>query len=599
MTFDKLRQKHDIIQKLVDTINDNELSTLSKFMRSRILTPESYVTMLGETSSGKTTLINGLIKKKILKTSAAPTTGTVIEIKFDSQINTPEYYAINRNATMEALNQNTFDLLSTHPDNKLSRLQVTIPTNQSISGLRLFDTPGYGSIIDEHEEILKDFIPNSDIIIYVIGYKIGIQENDFLFMRYIQELIHEDTDVIVVVNRCPITLSNRDRRLDEIRQYTQDLFHRTVPIFTVLAETNPDDETLPPASDLWQYVNNILNSPERQNILTHTLNAYLNDLLTQADNIIKKREIAFLTSQEEKNDLRNYAEEFRQKGNNIINNVINPTFDRLFKRVPQFFSTAQNTIYDKLVAAIDKESNGRMEEMIAYVNNHLLPITIQREIKEYERELILELDAMNEQVDNYLNQATADYYHSVEIRLASNTELAARSGIGKIAGKIMENGLKQYFAAFGGAGGSGAGVANAAKHLLKKIGDFFGKKFSRETYNTLAHTLKKIGATSTKAVGCVVTAVLEIAMVIVEYTTWKSKLKKQIKKGLIDWASETKKTILSDLKTLKQKNIETLKEIIDENANAYEFEPDEEYDNIPDLITKKMQTHKELEEMNL
>ena len=36
---------------------------------------------------------------------------------------------------------------------------------------RIFDTPGYGSIVAEHEEVLKDFLPNSDFVVYTINYK--------------------------------------------------------------------------------------------------------------------------------------------------------------------------------------------------------------------------------------------------------------------------------------------------------------------------------------------------------------------------------------------------------------------------------------------
>ena len=122
MTFSDLKKKHEIIQKLIDAINDEELSTLSKFMRSRISFPESYVTMLGETSSGKTTLINGLLKEQLLKTSAVPTTGAIVEVLFDSEAKFPEYYAINCDATMERLDINTFMDLSKLPFRKLRSL---------------------------------------------------------------------------------------------------------------------------------------------------------------------------------------------------------------------------------------------------------------------------------------------------------------------------------------------------------------------------------------------------------------------------------------------------------------------------------------------
>ena len=326
MTFSDLKKKHEIIQKLIDAINDEELSTLSKFMRSRISSPESYVTMLGETSSGKTTLINGLLNKRLLKTSAVPTTGAIVEVLFDSDVNTPEYYAINRDATMECLDENTFVDLSSNPDDLLARLQIAVPEVDGLAGLRLFDTPGYGSIVDKHEEVLREFIPNSDVIIYVIGYKIGIQENDFFFMRCIQELIRDDTDVIVVVNRCPATVSEKDRRMSEIRRYAEDLFHREIPIFTVATEMSENGNTLPQAKNLWAHVNKLLNSQERQQTLISTLNSYLDDLLAQADALIEKHEIANIMSQKEKEELQACADELRKKGNDIVNREISPTF---------------------------------------------------------------------------------------------------------------------------------------------------------------------------------------------------------------------------------------------------------------------------------
>jgi hypothetical protein len=127
-----------------------------------------------------------------------------------------------------------------------------------------------------------------------------IQENDFIFMRCIQELIHDDTDVIVVVNRCPATVSEKDRRMIEIRRYVEDLFHRNIPIFTVATEISDTGNTLPQATNLWDYVNKLLNSKERQETLINTLNSYLDDLLVQADSIIEKYELTNIMSKKEK-----------------------------------------------------------------------------------------------------------------------------------------------------------------------------------------------------------------------------------------------------------------------------------------------------------
>ena len=56
----------------------------------------------------------------------------------------------------------------------LLRLQTILPhPSQKYDGLNIFDTPGYNSLITEHEEVLRNFIPECDVIIHVVAYRVG------------------------------------------------------------------------------------------------------------------------------------------------------------------------------------------------------------------------------------------------------------------------------------------------------------------------------------------------------------------------------------------------------------------------------------------
>lgn len=84
--------------------------------------------------------------------------------------------------------------------------------------------------------------------------------------------------------------------------------------------------------------------------------------------------------------------------------------------------------------------------------------------------------------------------------------------------------------------------------------------------------MKRIGATSMKAVGAVVAAVLELAFVAIEYSTWKRKLKKSVAKGVDKWGEETKEGIVKDVNKLRDMNIETVLMIADEIESSFDEE---------------------------
>ena len=130
-------------------------------------------------------------------------------------------------------------------------------------------------------------------------------------------------------------------------------------------------------------------------------------------------------------------------------------------------------------------------------------------------------------------------------------------------------GLLKYFSKFGGNGGAGAGMANAASHALKQVGDLFGHTFKRETHNALKTVMKKIGLTSTKAISTAVSGVLEIATIAFEYGTWKPSLISKVKKGLESWESETVTLVQKDMDKLEAENIDNISVIAKTYADAF------------------------------
>ena len=59
---------------------------------------------------------------------------------------------------------------------------------------------------------------------------------------------------------------------------------------------------------------------------------------------------------------------------------------------------------------------------------------------------------------------------------------------------------------------------------------------------------------------------------IIDYATWKSKLKGKVKEGIDSWYSEAKPSIIKDIEKLREENKQNITNIFDDFANQYEYE---------------------------
>lgn len=558
---------------MVSMSGDPEIEIMAKFLYERIKNHDSYVVFLGETSSGKSSVINGLLQAPILPMKANPSTAAITEIELSDSCSNEDFYAINKNATIEKIDHNLFLQLSEHPDNNLRRLKVVKNTGKtSLNNLRIFDTPGYGSIIEEHEEVLKEFLPNSDIIVYIVNYKIGIQDEDYMFLGFLRELIRKDVKIYLLVNKCPIGTSVNSPKIKSITRTAADILTinpETFILHTVEVEDR-EGHPLPHCADLWHSVNKELNSPSRLRFLKVAFDQYIEDLYIKCFKIIESRYLSAKINKEEFETVQKIQKESAIRIKDAIQTFVVPTFDRIEKNLPNKFEEVEMNVEKNLFNKIDSSDRTSMEEMVAYTNVHLLPHTVKTETSEIQRYIDIELDDLNRKVDDYLQKEIIRFNNEITIQLQTNVGVATSMIVAGMIKEVGKNALEGYFFAFGGIGGANAGIANAASHLLKEAGDLFGHTFSRTTHNGLKHFLAKIGATSMKAVGVAVVVIAELCFVLYGLATWKGQLKKKISDGLKEWKKDTVPTIIEDLSKLREENIDTVRNIANDIANIFE-----------------------------
>lgn len=124
-------------------INNQQLQVTIRNLRANINEPFLFV-VVGEVKAGKSSFVNALLQTDICKTAADPCTDVIQQIVYSEE---------------------QFE----QPINQYLR-KIGLP-NEILKTLSVVDTPGTNTIVENHQQITKDFIPNSDLIFFVFFAK--------------------------------------------------------------------------------------------------------------------------------------------------------------------------------------------------------------------------------------------------------------------------------------------------------------------------------------------------------------------------------------------------------------------------------------------
>ncbi|WP_291722952.1 dynamin family protein [Bernardetia sp.] len=149
------------LHNLTQDIQSKELSGTVSELRQRINEPYMFV-VVGEVKAGKSSFVNALLEteKDICKVAPDPCTDTVQQILYgeDEQI------------------------LVMNPHLKKILLPVDI-----LKEIAIVDTPGTNAISEGHQKITEDFIPSSDLIVFVFEAKNPYRQSSWDFFDFIHK----------------------------------------------------------------------------------------------------------------------------------------------------------------------------------------------------------------------------------------------------------------------------------------------------------------------------------------------------------------------------------------------------------------------------
>ena len=219
------------------------------------------VVIAGEYNSGKTAFINALLGNSFLKTGITPTTDKITILKYgDSQ-----------------------QEKSIEPGK--SSIELPVPL---LKDVRIVDTPGTNAILREHESLTTDFIPRSDIVIFITSVDRPFTESE---RGFLENIIMWGKKIIFVINKIDIVESQAD--LLEVVNFVsinaQKLLGFSPVIFTISAKdslaklkTGIIDNSL---AKIEKYIHNTLDQEERIRIKLNNPLHILENLTSKYDEI--------------------------------------------------------------------------------------------------------------------------------------------------------------------------------------------------------------------------------------------------------------------------------------------------------------------------
>ena len=143
--------------------------------------------VVGEFNAGKSALMNALLGEKVLAEGVTPTTSRVTLVKWGEQVK-------------EKVVDENFAAF-THPLPLLRELNIV-------------DTPGTNAVIRHHERLTDEFVPRSDLVLFVTSADRPMTESERQFLERIRAW---GKKVIIALNKTDILESRAG--LDEIRQF--------------------------------------------------------------------------------------------------------------------------------------------------------------------------------------------------------------------------------------------------------------------------------------------------------------------------------------------------------------------------------------------
>lgn len=381
--------------------------------------------IVGEFNAGKSAFINALLGQSMLKEGVTPTTTQVNIIKYGE-------------------GQQQREVLEPH----LHRLTAPL---EILRHINIVDTPGTNAVIREHQQITEEFVPRSDLVLFITSADRPFTESERAFLAQIKAW---GKKVVMVINKVDIfeTQAELDQVVKFVRENGTLLLDVTPDVFPISARQALRAKQGDPAQwqksgfePLEQYIHDTLDETNRLRL------KFLNPLGV-GDNLIKKygeitgNRLALLADDVEtlanlERQLEVYRQDMERDFQFRLSDIENVLYD-MEKRGDVFFEETM-----RIANIMDLMNKRRLQENFEVKVVADAPQTIEHKVNELIDWLVTADLNQWQAVMSYLEQRKREY----EDRMIGNVGGTFRydrdrliGSVGKAAQEVVETYNKTY-----------------------------------------------------------------------------------------------------------------------------------------------------------
>lgn len=354
------------LHSYIDDMGGSSLPSVVSDLRSGLNEPFLFV-VVGEVKSGKSSFINALLGEDICPVDAAPCTDTIQEIVYAER----------------PYEENLRPFLK-----KIGRPMAILQT------IAIVDTPGTNTVIENHQEITRNFIPNSDLVLMVFQAKNPYTQSAWDLLDYIRDDWRKR--IVFILQQADLARPDEiETNMARVRDLALHKGIETPTIFATSAERERQQQPDSGFDEVRRFIRETVTGGRHYRLKLESILESIHQVLAQIDLALAQRREQFQLDKTVVNTIRTRLESGHQQSAYELRTLIQrlgEAYDAAARQAVDRFS--EGLTFGKLFEKSIRSTFGRKASVKDWLGN------IQ---KEFEGDLRQKIEALTEEgADHFL-----------------------------------------------------------------------------------------------------------------------------------------------------------------------------------------------------